>query len=71
LLVVRVKEISGISAISFDGDGTLWDFDKVMRHSLGKVMEELERLDPASAELLTIDKMIATRDRVAADMRGR
>jgi len=29
-----VSNIDTIKAISFDGDGTLWDFEKVMRQSL-------------------------------------
>lgn len=68
--MVHVNRLEGIKAVSFDGDGTLWDFDKVMRHSLRKVLEELERLDPATAGLLTIDGMIETRNRVATDLKG-
>lgn len=69
--MVRISRLAGIRAISFDGDGTLWDFEKVMRHSLGMVMGELEHLDPVAAELLTVERMIETRERVASDLRGR
>lgn len=63
--------ISSVKAISFDGDGTLWDFEKVMRHSLQYVLKELERLDPTSATILDIDKMIKIRNRVAEELKGR
>ncbi len=39
----------GLTTISFDGDGTLWDFRKVMRHSLGHTLAELRRLAPSAA----------------------
>ena len=34
-----MPSLSAIKAVSFDADGTLWDFQYVMRHSLGKVMQ--------------------------------
>jgi len=58
-----------IKAISFDGDGTLWDFEKVMRHSLHHVLLELEQIDSQAAALLNIDKMIEIRNRVASDLK--
>ena len=66
-----MPSLTGIKAISFDADGTLWDFQQVMRHSLGKVMEELEQLDPGAAVALDIDKMIAIRNRVAEELKGK
>ena len=66
-----MTELTGIKAISFDADGTLWDFQKVMRYSLGKVMEELERLDPQTAAELGIDEMITIRNRVAEELKGK
>lgn len=66
-----MNKISGIKAISFDGDGTLWDFQKVMRHSLGCALKELEILDPQAATMLDIDKMIEIRNRVAEELKGR
>jgi phosphoglycolate phosphatase-like HAD superfamily hydrolase len=59
-----------VKAISFDGDGTLWDFQKVMRHSLGRVLDELQRTHPDISSRLTIDSMIETRNRVAAELKG-
>ena len=66
-----MSPIKGIKAISFDGDGTLWDFEKVMVHSLNEVLKELERIDPETASLLSIEKMIGVRNDVAAKYRGR
>ena len=51
-----------ISAISFDGDMTLWDFYKVMRHSLTHILRELRRYVPIQHALdLTVEDMIAIR----------
>lgn len=49
---------------------TLWNFEKVMRHSLLLALQELRRhvLNPAAAKL-TVDKMIDIRNTVAADLR--
>ncbi len=60
-----------IRAISFDGDMTLWDFEKVMRHSLSVALSELRRRAPGrhSADL-TIEKMIEIRNSVAAKLKG-
>ena len=60
-----------ISAISFDGDMTLWDFLKVMRHSLKHTLAELQRQRPTQRVLnLTIDEMIAIRDQFAEEVKG-
>ncbi|MFC1953394.1 HAD family hydrolase [Chloroflexota bacterium] len=66
-----MSKIDGIKAVAFDGDGTLWDFEKVMRHSLHFVFRELEQFDPLAASLLDIDKMIAIRNRVASELKGK
>jgi|GEM_PF-5659764 hypothetical protein len=61
-----------IKAISFDGDMTLWDFEKVMRHSLGYALEELRKCLPGEASAnLTIDQMIEIRNEVAAQLKGK
>ncbi len=65
-----MEKLTGIQAISFDGDGTLWDFEKVMRHSLRCVLKELERIDPSTALLLDIETMITIRDSVANELKG-
>ena len=61
----------GIKALSFDGDGTLWDFEKVMRHSLNHAMKELEKIDAQAAAMLDIEKMIKVRNRVAEKLKGK
>lgn len=60
-----------ISAISFDGDMTLWDFRKVMRHSLKKALAELRRLIPSQRTRdLTVERMIAIRSQVEEEVKG-
>ena len=60
-----------IKAITFDVDGTLWDFESVMRSSLGQALLELERLDAGGAAMLDVDRMIEIRDRVHDELRDR
>lgn len=61
-----------IKAISFDGDMTLWDFEKVMRHALSLALAELRRRVPGQASAdLNVDKMIKIRDSVAVELQGR
>lgn len=61
-----------ITTVSFDGDATLWDFDKVMRHSLSITLEELRNCIPGKATLdLTVEKMIEIRNTVAAELKGK
>ena len=66
-----MNQTNQIKTISFDGDMTLWDSEKVMRHSLALAAAELRRRvpGPASADL-TIDKMIEIRNSVAAELKG-
>ncbi len=59
-----------IRAISFDGDGTLWDFNQVMRHALRYALTELRAAAPGPSEGLTIDALIAIRDGVARELKG-
>ena len=60
-----------IKAISFDGDMTLWDFDKVMRNSLAHALTELRaRLPEGKCADLTVDRMIEIRDAVAEERKG-
>lgn len=66
-----MKGTTHIKAISFDGDMTLWDFEKVMRHSLGYTLAALqERVPCQSSADLTISKMIQIRDEVATALKG-
>lgn len=60
-----------ITTISFDADGTLWDFEGVMRHALGCALDELHCLVPSVPDSLSIETLIAIRDRVAEEHKGR
>ena len=60
-----------ITTISFDGDATLWDFEKVMRLSLRHTLDELRcRVANDRVERLTIDEMTRIRDSVADELEG-
>jgi len=66
------RKMGRIRAISFDGDMTLWDFQKVMRHSLALSLAELRRRVPGQASTdLTVDRMIEIRNSVATEMKGK
>jgi len=61
-----------IKAISFDGDMTLWDFEKVMRNSLAHGLDELREHVPGSkCADVTVDRMIEIRDTVAEELKGK
>lgn len=47
--------LSGIKAISFDVDGTLWDFEGAMWRGLEAVLREVRRINPDGTEGLTVD----------------
>jgi 2-haloalkanoic acid dehalogenase type II len=66
-----VSKIIGIKAVSFDVDGTLWDFEGVMRRSLHYVLKELRKSDLTAARMLTVEKMIEIRDKVANELKGK
>ncbi len=51
---------------------TLWDFHKVMRHSLKQTLNELQEQVPTQrASELTIDEMIWIRDQYAEEVKGK
>src|SRR6516164_3051260 len=61
-----------IKAISFDGDMTLWDFEKVMRNSLAHALDELRaRLPGDKCADLTVDRLIEIRNTVAEELKGK
>ena len=70
-MIWAMNRISGVKAVSFDADGALRDFDKVMRHSLGHALRELESVDAEAASVLDIEKMIAVRQATFEEMKGR
>ena len=59
-----------ITTISFDADGTLWDFTQVMRHALRRALAELRRQVPTPTHPLTIETMIAIRNQAAEELKG-
>lgn len=64
--------LSALTTISFDGDGTLWDFEKVMRHSLQYALDELRcRVPGDGPERLSIEEMIRIRNVVAEGLKGK
>jgi putative hydrolase of the HAD superfamily len=66
------SQLSTITTISFDGDGTLWDFEQVMRHSLRYALDELQLHVPGEqSSQLTIEEMIRIRDAVAKELKGK
>jgi 2-haloalkanoic acid dehalogenase type II len=63
--------LTNIKVIAFDGDGTLWDFERVMRHSLEIVLAQLRRRLPGQAtDELTVARMIEIRNQVAFELKG-
>ncbi len=59
-----------IQAISFDGDGTLWDYERSMKYALGHVLSELRALRPLDAKDLTVELMIESREAVSRTLAG-
>jgi putative hydrolase of the HAD superfamily len=68
--MIEARKTRQIKAISFDGDMTLWDFEKVMRNSLAHALAELRRHLPGSIDL-TVDRMIEIRNAVADELKGK
>ena len=60
-----------IKSICFDLDGTLYDFRKVMEHSLRIALAELTRRIPECKKLLSVDKMIEIRNLTAQELKGK
>ena len=63
--------MAGIKSVCFDLDGTLYDFQKVMRHSLEITLAELTRRIPECKDQLNVDKMIQIRNRTAQELKGK
>ncbi len=66
-----MKKFDNIKVISFDGDGTLWDFEKVMRDSLKYVLKQLNEIEPQASQSLDINKMIEIRNQVFSNLKGK
>ena len=60
-----------IEAVLFDGDQTLWDFQKVMGDALHAVLAELRRARPgALTDQLRVRDLVADRNDVALELDG-
>lgn len=60
-----------IKAISFDMDGTLWDFQTTMTNSLALTLQRIKQVvSTPEAARLTVPKMIAIRDSVSCQLGG-
>ena len=59
--------LSDIKAISFDVDGTLWDFEDALARGLDAALREVQVIDPEDTEGLTVDHLdqawVVERDR--------
>ncbi len=60
-----------VTTISFDADGTLWDFEGVMRHALEGALAELHRLVPSAPDSLSVKTLIAIRNQIAEEQKDR
>lgn len=60
-----------ICCVSFDLDGTLLDFESAMRSSLAASVAEIRAAVPGpTSTALTVDHLIAIRDRVSREVQG-
>jgi hypothetical protein len=59
-----------VITIYFDGDQTLWDFQGLMRRTLGVTIEELRRLVPDLDGDLSVDAFVIDRQRASQALRG-
>jgi putative hydrolase of the HAD superfamily len=64
--------VAVIKVVTFDADGTLWDFQRVMREALVLALDALRSHAPRQAGQLTIADLMRIREQVAAEagMRG-
>ncbi len=60
-----------IEVITFDGDGTLWNFRNAMRKSLQKIVDILKKEFPEEAQEIDIDILIEIRNEVAEKSKGK
>ena len=66
-----MTHLTGIKAVSFDVDGTLWDFEAVQSNALREALVELRTHDAEAEAMLSVNTLIDTRDRVQEQLRGR
>ena len=66
-----MNKLTEIKAVSFDVDGTLWDFEAAKRRALAEVLKELARRDDVAAAMPDVDCLVRIRDRVHEELRGK
>jgi FMN hydrolase / 5-amino-6-(5-phospho-D-ribitylamino)uracil phosphatase len=59
-----------VITIYFDGDQTLWDFQALMRRTVGLTIEQLRRLVPDLDGDLSVDAFVIDRERASEALRG-
>jgi putative hydrolase of the HAD superfamily len=59
-----------IEVLTFDADGTLWDFQSTMREALALSLQELRSLFPDEAARLDVDDLLTHRQEAEAAFRG-
>ncbi len=60
-----------IEAVLFDGDQTLWDFERVMREALTAIVDELRAARPGpSTRGLRWEDLERDRDEVGSELEG-
>lgn len=65
------QALAGIKAISFDGDGTLWDFQSAMKSALESTLQQLRLIVANDATRhLTVQKMMEIKNSVAKELGG-
>jgi HAD superfamily hydrolase (TIGR01549 family) len=62
---------AGIAAVTFDADGTLWDFEGAMRRALDRALAELRRVRPSESAGLTAEDLAATFRETEAELFGK
>jgi putative hydrolase of the HAD superfamily len=65
-----VTPFSGITTISFDVDGTLWDFEGLSRRALQGALRQLAKVDPDAAGRLDVERLVALRNEIHTRMLG-
>ena len=60
----------GITTISFDVDGTLWDFEGLSRRALQGALQALAEVDPETAGRLDVERLVALRNEIHTRLLG-
>lgn len=65
-----MTDLSRITTISFDVDGTLWDFEGLSRRALQEALRELAKIDPDAAGRLDVERLVALRNEIHTRLLG-